>query len=62
MAKEQTEVISFRVPISTVKRIDDTARKVRKIRSTFVKEVFMSNFETTYSILENKRKRPKALA
>ena len=43
--KQDTEVISFRVPKEVFKRVDRTAKKAKKNRATFVADLFLPTFE-----------------
>lgn len=53
-SKEQTAVISFRVPTDRAKDIDKQAKKAKKKRAKFVEHVFSAAFDT-YILAQSER-------
>jgi predicted DNA-binding protein len=52
MAKTKTAVISFRVPVEMVEKVDRQAKRAKKVRAEFVKGLFVPTFEMLFATSE----------
>lgn len=52
-SKQQTAVLSFRVPADFVKQVDRQARKAKKNRSQFIDELFRKALESHVALKQS---------